>query len=220
MAHVEELDELPRAIGPGRVVAADDLPPAGNARLAAQELFPCIAKLVGLLERHGPGTNHGEIARQHVDELRQLIQGRVAKEATNLRDSRIVIELLFTTPDGKLLGSHVLLWRDVRIGDHGAKLENPDLLPTKADPLLAKKGLAWRVNRNGNADNRNGDGEDHADGQREADVEDALSSLVECPALLGRSDIRPSSSPTLAPQETPCSAGSEHGVAMTLSASL
>lgn len=91
MAHVEELDELPGAIGPGRVVAADDLPPAGNARLAAQELFPCIAKLVGFLERHGPGANHGEIACQHVDELRQLIKRGVAKEVPNLRNARVVI---------------------------------------------------------------------------------------------------------------------------------
>lgn len=91
VTHVEELDELTRAVGPGGVISADDLPPAGDARFAAQELVPCIAKLVGFLERNGPGTNHGKVTRQHVDELRQLIKRGVAKEVPNLRNARVVI---------------------------------------------------------------------------------------------------------------------------------
>ena len=91
MTHVEELDELTRAVGPGRVISADDLPPTGDARFAAQELVSRIAKLVGFLERNGPGTNHGEIACQHVDELRQLIKRGVAQEVPNLRNTRVVI---------------------------------------------------------------------------------------------------------------------------------
>lgn len=91
MTHVEEFDELARAVGPGGVISADDLPPAGDARLAAQELVSRIAKLVGFLERHGPGANHGKVARQHVDKLRQLIKRGVAEEVPNLRNARIVI---------------------------------------------------------------------------------------------------------------------------------
>lgn len=91
MTHVEELDELTRAVGPGGVVSADDLPPTGDARFAAQELVSRIAKLVGFLERNGPGTNHGKVTRQHVDKLRQFIKRGVAEEVTNLRNARIVI---------------------------------------------------------------------------------------------------------------------------------
>lgn len=91
MTHVEELDELARAVGPGGVISADDLPPTGDARFAAQELVSRIAKLVGFLERHGPGANHGKVACQHVDELRQLIKRGVAKEMPNLCNTRVVI---------------------------------------------------------------------------------------------------------------------------------
>ena len=109
MAYVEELEELAAAVGPGRVVAVGDLPPAGDAGFAGEELVAGIAELVGLLQRHGARANDREVTGQHVQELGELIERGVAQEPAYARDARVVVELLLALPGGKLLGGHVLL---------------------------------------------------------------------------------------------------------------
>ena len=78
MADIEELEELAAPIGPGRVVAVGYLPPAGDAGLAGEELVAGVAKLVGLLKRHGARANDGEVTGQNVQELGELVERGVA----------------------------------------------------------------------------------------------------------------------------------------------
>ena len=145
MAYVEELEHLAVAVLPRGGVALGHLPPAGDARLAGEELVAAVAELVGLLERHGPGADHGQVAREHVDELRKLVQARPAKEAPHARDARVVVELLLASPGLHLLGRHVALGVGVGVWHHAAQLPDVDPLAAAAYALLAEEGLARAV---------------------------------------------------------------------------
>lgn len=178
MAHVEELEHLTIAVLPGRRVALGHLPPAGDARLAREELVAAVAELVGLLERHGPGADHGQVAREHVDELRQLVQARPAQEAAHARDARVVVELLLAPPGLQLLGRHVPLRVRVRVRHHAAQLPDVDALAAAADALLAEEGLARAVDADRGAHRDHGNRQDGADPRGEADVERPLDEAV------------------------------------------
>lgn len=75
------------------------------------------------------------------------------------------------------------------IGNHRAQLEDPNFLSAKTNSLLAEEWFTWRVGRNDNADNRNGNSKNHTDNQREADVEKTLERKIDRSTLLGRSDV-------------------------------
>lgn len=186
MAHVEELEQLTAAVLPGRGVALGHLPPAGDARLAGEELVAAVAELVGLLERHGPGADHGQVAREHVDELRQLVQARPAQEAAHARDARVVVELLLSLPGLQLPGRHVALGVRVRVRHHAAQLPDVDPLAAAADALLAEEGPARAVDADRGAHRGHGDHQDGADPRGEADVERPLDEAVAGSAGLWR----------------------------------
>lgn len=57
--HVEELEHLAVAVLPGGVVPVRDLPPAGDAGLAGEELPLAVPELEQFLVRNGAGPNHG-----------------------------------------------------------------------------------------------------------------------------------------------------------------
>lgn len=178
MAHVEELEHLALAVLPRRRVALGHLPPAGDARLAGEELVAAVAELVGLLERHGPGPDHGQVAREHVDELRQLVQARPAQEAAHARDARVVVELLLAPPGLQLPGRHVPLGVRVRVRHHAAQLPDVDPLAAAPDALLAEEWLARAVDADRGAHRGHGDRQDGADPRGEADVERPLDEAV------------------------------------------
>lgn len=186
MAHVEELEHLALAVLPRRLVALGHLPPAGDARLAGEELVAAVAELVGLLERHGPGADHGQVAREHVDELRQLVQARPAQEAAHARDARVVIELLLAPPGLQLPGRHVPLRVRVRVRHHATQLPDVDPLAAAADALLAEEGPARAVDADCRAQTGDGHRQHRAHGDGEADVERPLDEAVDGPAGLWR----------------------------------
>ena len=162
MPHVEELQELALAVLPGGIVALGDLPPAGDSRLAGEELVACVAKLVGLVLGHGTRANHGEVAGQHVEELRDLVERRLAQEVAHTRDARVVVELLLAVPDLELLRSQILLGVVVGVRHHRAELEDPDGLAVLAHALLTEDGAAGRVGANHGAQDGSGDQADQA----------------------------------------------------------
>ena len=178
MTHVEELEHLAVAVLPCCRVALGHLPPAGDARLAGEELVAAVAELVGLLERHGPGPDHGQIAREHVDELRQLVQARPTQEAAHARDTRVIVELLLAPPGLQLRGGHVPLGVRVRVRHHAAQLPDVDPLAALAHALLAEEGPARTVDADRGAHRGHGDRQDGADPRGEADVERPLDEAV------------------------------------------
>lgn len=186
MAHVEELEHLTIAVLPGRHVALGHLPPAGDARLAGEELVAAVAELVGLLERHGPGADHGQVAREHVDELRQLVQARPPQKAAHARDARVVVELLLAPPRLQLLGCHVALGVGVRVRHHAAELPDVDPLTAEPDALLTEEGLTGAVDADRGAHRCNRNRQHSANAGREADVERPLDEAVADSSRLGR----------------------------------
>lgn len=178
MAHVEQLEHLAVAVGPGGAVALRDLPPAGDAGLDGQELVAGVPELVGLLERHGPGADHGQLSCEDVQELGQLVQTRGAQESPHARDARVAVDLLLALPLGHLPGGEVLLRVGVSIHVHAAELPDADGLAALPYPLLAEEGAARRVDRDRRAEGRHGDGEHGEDGKAERDVERPLERAV------------------------------------------
>lgn len=202
MAHVEELEHLALAVLPGRRVALGHLPPAGDAGLAGEELVARVPELVGLLEGHGPGPDHGQVTREHVDELRQLVQARPAQEAAHARDARVVVELLLAPPGLQLLGRHVPLRVRVRVGDHAAQLPDVDPPAAEAHALLAEEGSAGAVEDDRQAQERHGHRQDRDDGQAEHDVEGPLGRAVaRASGPGGRDRVVPGRRNELAPRE-------------------
>ena len=188
--HVEELEELALAVGPGGVVSLGDLPPAGDAGPAGEELAAGVSELVGLRERHGPGPDHGEVAQKHVQELRHLVEGGLSQQATQARDARVTVDLLLSLPLGHLGLVEVALGALVGVGVHGPELEDADRLPVKPHALLAEDRSSWGVQADGGADEGDGDGAHHARDAGEGDVEGALGGAVGEPSPPGRGDGR------------------------------
>lgn len=190
MAHVEELKKLTLTVLPSGVVALRHLPPAGDARPAGEELVASLAKLPGLCLGHGARANHGEVAGEHVQELRHLVEGGVAQEATDARHARVVVNLLLALPDLELLGVEVALGVVVRVGVHGAKLEDADGPAALPHALLAEDGAARGVEADGRADDGAGNQPHEARNAREDNVKGALHDPVAEATALGRGHAR------------------------------
>ena len=95
-----ELEDKPSGAGidpvveVGDVVAAADLPEAGESGLHAQAAaVRVLVEALHLLDRQGPGSHEAHLAAQDVPELRQLVEAVAAEEATERGDARVVGDL-------------------------------------------------------------------------------------------------------------------------------
>mgnify|MGYP000033166366 CR=1 FL=1 len=182
MAHVEELEELALAVGPGGVVALGDLPPAGDAGPAGEELVPRVPELVGLGLGHGPGPDHGEVALEDVQELGGLVEGGAPQQAAHPRHARVVVHLLLALPLGELGPVEIAPGVAVGVGIHGAELEDANRPAALSHALLAEDGAAGRVQPYDGAQDQRGHQADQAHRAGEDDVEGALYEAVAEPA--------------------------------------
>lgn len=209
MPHVEELEHLAFAVLPGGVVPVRDLPPAGDAGLAGEELPLAVPELEQLLVRYGAGPDDRKIAREHIQELRELVDGVLPKEAPDAGHARVVIELLLALPGLQLLVRHVALGVLVGVRDHGPELPDAYVLASLAHALLAEEGAARGVQGYGGAEEGARHEARHHDGRREGDVEGALRGAV-------RETARPRRKDTVIPRrgdELPLKRGMRpHGV--------
>lgn len=178
MPHVEELEHLAFAVLPGGVVPVRDLPPAGDAGLAGEELPLAVPELEQLLVRYGAGPDDRKIAREHIQELRELVDGVLPKEAPDAGHARVVIELLLALPGLQLLVRHVALGVLVGVRDHGPELPDAYVLASLAHALLAEEGAARGVQGYGGAEQGARHEPRRHDGRREGDVEGALRGAV------------------------------------------
>lgn len=169
MAHVEELQLLTLAVGPGGIVSGGDLPPARDSGLAGEELIAGVCQLPGLGLGHGARANHREVALEDVQELGELVQGGRAQDATHARDARIVIHLLLKLPLPELLLVEVALGVLVGVDVHGANLVDVEVSSALANALLEEDGRAGRLQARGQTGKRDGNGQDdgHAGGEHE-----------------------------------------------------
>lgn len=81
--------------------------------------------------RDGAWTNYEEIALEHVEEQRNLVDGVLTDELANLGDTRGVVDIALHFPLAQLLGAQILAYV-VGIGDHAAELKHADHPAPKA----------------------------------------------------------------------------------------
>ena len=109
MTHIVQFELLALAGSVGRIVASHHLPPSCDAWFAAEELTQPIPVVDKLLIDNGTRAHNTHVAFEYVDELRKLIQRRLAQDAPHLRDAWIVFDLALRLPLPKLFRIQVLL---------------------------------------------------------------------------------------------------------------
>ena len=112
--------------------------------------------------RVGAGADKRQVALEHVEELRQLVDGSLADEASDLGDARIA------------LGDEHLGFRVAHLGIHRAELEDVDDLVVEAVPLLPKDHRSLGIELDGDCRAEHHRPEDGDGRQAEEDVEAAL----------------------------------------------
>ena len=175
-----ELDLLAQAALEGRGVAVGGLPQARDTRGDAQQLFLLLVGevLLQLVARDGARSDNGKIALEHVDELRNLIDGTLADELAHLSDARIVVDLALYLPLVKLLGAEVLV-HVIGVGDHAAQLKHADHPASPAHALLRVDRAARRLRADRGADTGHGNGQHRGAPGAEGYVERSLAYAVE-----------------------------------------
>lgn len=148
-----ELDLLAHAALEGRGVAVGGLPQARDARGDAQQFLLLLVGevLFELVARDGARTDYGQVALEHVEELRHFVDGALSNELAHLGDARVVVDLALHLPLAQLLGTQVLL-HITGIRDHTAELKHADHPASPAHALLRVDRAARRLHADRGAD--------------------------------------------------------------------
>ena len=161
----------PRFIGCAAPTA--DLPKPGNSRPACRVSLRGRAVSGKFLFCHGAWAHDAHIAHQHVKELGQLVEARLAQNLADWRDPWIVTQLLAFRPFGR--GGRVFLEKFAKplggIDDHCSKFQTVKRLATKPHPLVTEYG--WSRRRGPRHDQTNDqerrEQDDSAQGQHDID---------------------------------------------------
>ena len=163
------------------IVAVSHLPPAGDARLHSQALQVVLGILRNLIRQRRPWTDHGHLPQEHVQELRELIDGVLSDEPADLGDAGVLLHLEHGAGDLVLL----LELGEALVGVlvHGAELPHAEggqaavgAGLTHAD--LAVEGAALALQADERREHQAGDRDDDERGTAEHDVERALDGPV------------------------------------------
>jgi len=100
-----------------------------------------VAVALNLTSNDGPRSDEAHFSAHDIDQLRYLVEARTAKEPSELRDSRIMSELMMTFPF--CLGTGLLLQMQselsVSVGNHGAKFQARESPTLGANAVVEKK---------------------------------------------------------------------------------
>ena len=159
------------------VVAVRDLPPAGDTGLHGKALQVVLGVLGHLVGQRRARAHDGHLAKEHVNELRELVDGVLADELADLGDARVVLHLEHGA--GDLVALPELGEALVGVTVHAAELPHAEggqaavaVGLAHANLAVERVTLALQADGGGQYQARDGD-----DGQHEAaerDVEDAL----------------------------------------------
>ena len=117
------------------VAAAVHLPHASDAGPDAQAVAQLLVPLEHLSGQRGAGADHAHLVAEHVDQLGQLVERRLAEEAADACDAGVVLHLeegavgLVEVGDGVELG--------LGVDDHRAHLEHLEATSVAANALPA-----------------------------------------------------------------------------------
>ena len=163
------------------VVVIGHLPPTGDAGLHGKALQVVLRVLCHLVGQRRARTDDGHLAQEHVEELRELVDGVLADELADLGDARVVPHLEHGAGDLVLL----LELGEALVGVpvHAAELPHAEGgqaavavgLP-HADLAVERVALALQADCRGEHQARHGD--DGQNAAAEHDVERALYGTV------------------------------------------
>lgn len=188
-----ELDLLAQAALEGRGVAVGGLPQAGDARGDAQQLLLLLVGevLFELVARDGAWADYGQVALEHVEELRHLVDGALSDELAHLGNARVVIDLALDLPLAQLLGGQIFL-HITGIRNHAAELKHADHPASPAHALLGVDRTARRLHTDRGADTGHGNRQHRGASGAEGYVECSLAYAVEeGPRRLPRHGLAP-----------------------------
>lgn len=157
------------------IVAAADLPEAGEAGLHAQalEVFGCVS--LDLPGEGGPRSHEAHLAAQHVDHLRHLVQRGLPQDATHGRDPRVGLRLEGGSAGLVEVVRHVA----VSVRAHAAQLVHAELPAALADPVLPVDGRRARGDDDREAGEQQQRRRDHHEDHRAENVERSLRGEVQ-----------------------------------------
>lgn len=154
------------------VGAAGDLPESGHARLHAEAALVVAVVLVEFADGRRAGADEGHIALEDVPELRELVEARLADEAADLRDARVIFHLEHEAVH--LILRKELLLALLRVLVHAAELVHAELAAIFADARLRENDRSRRVELDDRSKDDEDDAEDRKADDRANDVKRAL----------------------------------------------
>lgn len=134
--------------------------------------------LIELVARDGARADYGQVALQHVEELRHFVDGALSNELAHLGDAWVVIDLALHLPLVQLLGAQVLL-HIACIRDHAAKLKHANHPAFPAHALLRVDRTARGLRTDCGADPGHGDRQGRGASGAEGYIERSLAYAVE-----------------------------------------
>lgn len=175
-----KLDLLAQAALEGRVVALRCLPEARDARGDTQQLILLLVGevLLELVTRNRARADHGQITLEHVEELRNLVDGALADELPHLGDARVFVDFALHLPLAQLLRAQVLM-HVARVGDHAAELKHADHPASPAHAFLRVDRTAGRLRADRGADSGYGNRQHRGASGAEGYIERSLAYAVE-----------------------------------------
>lgn len=163
------------------IVTVRHLPPAGDAGLHGQALQVVLGVLGHLVGQRRARADDGHLAQEHVEELRELVDGMLADELADLGDARVVLHLEHGAGDLVLLFE--LGEALVGVPVHGAELPHAEggqaaVAVGLAHADLAVERVALALQANGGGQHQAGYRDDGQHAAAEQDVEGALGGAV------------------------------------------
>lgn len=159
------------------IVAVGNLPPSGNPRLHGQALQVVLGVLRHLIRQWWTRPDDAHLPQEHVQELRELVDGVLADELTNLGDAGVLPHLEHGAGDLVLLLELGEAFVGVLV--HGPELPHAEggqaaVGASLANADLAVEGAAFALQADGGGQHQTGDRDDDEHDPAEHDVEHAL----------------------------------------------
>ena len=171
---------LDHAVKIGRI-AVRHLPPAGDAWLHGQALQVVLGVLLNLARQRRARAHHAHLAQEHVEELRELVDGVLTYELPDPGDAGVLLHLEHGAGDLVLL----LELRQALVGVlvHGAELPHAEgrqaaVAVGLSHSDLAVEGVALTLYADGRGKHKAGYGYDGQHAAAEHDVKGALNGAV------------------------------------------
>src|SRR5690606_5751929 len=139
---LDVLDIQLRALLEVGIAAPVDLPQAGQAGAYLQSLglpqLVCVRR-----ERGGARANQAHVPLQHIEELRKLVQARLAQELPDAGDARVVHDL--EVRPGEMVEVRVLFLQLLSVLEHRPELVHREAFTVHTGALLLEDHRAGRV---------------------------------------------------------------------------